>query len=140
VGENLEIAEKKSKSGEEWNKERVYGLFPALKGIENRKGGCLSGGEQKMLAIARALMGNPELILLDEPFEGLAPALIRMLEEQIKKLKETGLTVLLAEQNVRSALKLSDRGYIIDNGLIRYHGNIGELRDNDEVRKKYLLV
>jgi branched-chain amino acid transport system ATP-binding protein len=140
VGENLEIAEKKSKSGEEWNKERVYGLFPALKGIENRKGGCLSGGEQKMLAIARALMGNPELILLDEPFEGLAPTLIRTLEGQIKKLKEAGLTVLLAEQNVRSALKLSDRGYIIDDGHIRYQGSIEELKENDEVRKKYLLV
>jgi branched-chain amino acid transport system ATP-binding protein len=140
VGENLEIAEKKAKSGEEWNRERVYGLFPALKEIENRRGGCLSGGEQKMLAIARALMGNPELILLDEPFEGLAPALVRILEGQIKKLKEAGLTVLLAEQNVRSALKLSDRGYIIDNGQIRYHGSIGELRDNEEVRKKYLLV
>jgi len=140
VGENLEIAEKKAKSGEEWNKERVYGLFPALKEIENRRGGCLSGGEQKMLAIARALMGNPELILLDEPFEGLAPALVRILEGQIKKLKEAGLTVLLAEQNVRSALKLSDRGYIIDNGQIRYHGSISDLRENEEVRKKYLLV
>ena len=140
VGENLEIAEKKAKSGEEWNRERVYGLFPALKEIENRRGGCLSGGEQKMLAIARALMGNPELILLDEPFEGLAPALVRILEGRIKKLKEAGLTVLLAEQNVRSALKLSDRGYIIDNGQIRYHGSIEELRDNEELRKKYLLV
>lgn len=140
VGENLEIAEKKAKSGEEWNRERVYGLFPALKEIENRRGGCLSGGEQKMLAIARALMGNPELLLLDEPFEGLAPSLVRILEGRIKKLKEAGLTVLLAEQNVRSALKLSDRGYIIDNGQIRYHGSIEELRENEEVRKKYLLV
>jgi branched-chain amino acid transport system ATP-binding protein len=140
VGENLEIAEKKAKSGEEWNRERVYGLFPALKEIEHRIGGCLSGGEQKMLAIARALMGNPELLLLDEPFEGLAPSLVRMLEGQIKKLKETGLTVLLAEQNVRSALKLSDRGYIIDDGHICYQGSIEELKDNDEVRKKYLLV
>ncbi len=140
VGENLEIAEKKAESGEEWNKERVYGLFPALKEIENRKGGCLSGGEQKMLAIARALMGNPELLLLDEPFEGLAPSLVRILEGRIKKLKEAGLTVLLAEQNVRSALKLSDRGYIIDDGHIRYQGSIEELKENDEVRKKYLIV
>jgi branched-chain amino acid transport system ATP-binding protein len=140
VGENIEIAEKKARGGEEWNRERVYGLFPALKEIEHRRGGCLSGGEQKMLAIARALMGNPELLLLDEPFEGLAPSLVRMLEEQIKKLKETGLTVLLAEQNVRSALKLSDRGYIIDDGHICYQGSIEELKDNDEVRKKYLLV
>src|SRR4030042_203217 len=140
VGENLEIGEKKAKRGEEWTKERVYGLFPALKGIEHRKGGCLSGGEQKMLAIARALMGNPELLLLDEPFEGLAPSLVRILEGRIKKLKEAGLTVLLAEQNVRSALKLSDRGYIIDDGQIRYQGSIRELQENEEVRKKYLLV
>jgi branched-chain amino acid transport system ATP-binding protein len=140
VGENLEIAIRRAKEAEGWNKEKIYELFPALKEIENRRGGCLSGGEQKMLAIARALMGNPELLLLDEPFEGLAPSLVRILEERIKKLKEVGLTVLLAEQNVRSALKLSDRGYIIDNGQIRYHGSITELRDNEEVRKKYLLV
>ncbi len=140
VGENIEIGEKKAGAGEEWNRERVYGLFPALEKIENRRAGCLSGGEQKMLAIARALMGNPELLLLDEPFEGLAPSLVRMLEGQIKKLKGSGLTVLLAEQNVRSALKLSDRGYIIDDGHIRYQGSIEELKDNDEVRKKYLLV
>jgi branched-chain amino acid transport system ATP-binding protein len=146
VGENLEIAARKAKGASSehpqmrWDKERVYVLFPALKGIESRKGGCLSGGEQKMLAIARALMGNPELLLLDEPTEGLAPMLVRALEEQIKKLRETGLTVLLAEQNVRSALRLGDRGYIIDNGQIRYQGSIEELRENEEVRKKYLLV
>jgi len=140
VGENIEVAAKKGKPGEEWNRERVYELFPALKNIESRRGGCLSGGEQKMLAIARALMGNPELILLDEPFEGLAPALVRTLEGQIKKLKETGLTVLLAEQNVRSSLRLSDRGYIIDDGHIRYQGSIRELQENEEVRKKYLLA
>lgn len=141
VGENLEIATRSSETGfAQWNKERVYELFPALKEIDPRKGGCLSGGEQKMLAIARALMGNPELLLLDEPTEGLAPMLVRALEEQIKKLRETGLTVLLTEQNVRSALRLGDRGYIIDNGQIRYQGSIEELRENEEVRKKYLLV
>jgi branched-chain amino acid transport system ATP-binding protein len=140
VGENLEIAIRKPKSGEGWGKEKVYEIFPALRSIESRKGGCLSGGEQKMVAVARALMGNPELLLLDEPTEGLAPALVRSLEEQIKKLRESGLTVLLAEQNVKSALRLSDRGYIIDNGQIRYQGSIEELRTNEEVRKKYLLV
>ncbi len=157
VGENLEIAARSSEPSDyalrpcsgraqdktgfaQWDKERVYELFPALKAIESRKGGCLSGGEQKMLAIARALMGNPELLLLDEPTEGLAPMLVRSLEEQIKKLRETGLTVLLAEQNVRSALRLGDRGYIIDNGQIRYQGSIEELREDEEVRKKYLLV
>jgi branched-chain amino acid transport system ATP-binding protein len=140
VGENLEIAIRKPKSGEGWGKEKVYEIFPALRNIQSRKGGCLSGGEQKMVAVARALMGTPELLLLDEPTEGLAPALVRSLEEQIKKLRESGLTVLLAEQNVKSALRLSDRGYIIDNGQIRYQGSIEELRANEEVRKKYLLV
>lgn len=135
VKENLEIAVKNAGKSGGWNKERVYGLFPALKNIESRKGGCLSGGEQKMLAIARALMGNPELLLLDEPTEGLAPAMVYALEEQIRRLKESSLTVLLAEQNVKSTLKLSDRGYIIDNGRIRYHGSIEEMKENDEVRK-----
>jgi branched-chain amino acid transport system ATP-binding protein len=93
-----------------------------------------------MLAVARALMGNPELLLLDEPTEGLAPVLVYALEEQIKRLRDVGLTVLLAEQNVRSALRLSDRGYIIDDGQIRYQGSIEELKQNDDVRKKYLLV
>lgn len=140
VGENLEIAIRKARTGSGWGKERIFEIFPALRNIESRKGGCLSGGEQKMVAIARALMGNPELLLLDEPTEGLAPALVRSLEEQIKKLRESGLTVLLAEQNVKSALRLSDRGYIIDNGQIRYQGSIEELRQNEEVRRKYLLV
>jgi branched-chain amino acid transport system ATP-binding protein len=140
VRENLEIASRKGRGAVEWDIGRVYEIFPALKAIDSRKGGCLSGGEQKMLAIARALMGNPELLLLDEPTEGLAPVLVRALEEQVRRLKEVGLTVFLAEQNVRSALRLSDRGYIIDNGRIRYQGSVKELRENEEIRKKYLLV
>ena len=140
VGENLEIAAREASGSGGWNKERVHELFPALKNIESRKGGCLSGGEQKMLAIARALMGNPEFLLLDEPYEGLAPLLVHALEGQIRKVREAGLTVFVAEQNVRSTLRISDRGYIIDNGQIRYHGSIDELRDNEEVRRKYLLV
>lgn len=137
VGENLAIA---AKGSGEWNRDRVYEVFPVLEDISSRKGGNLSGGEQQMLTIARALMGNPEFLLLDEPTEGLAPLLVTALEEQIRKLREAGLTVLLAEQNVRSALRLSDRGYIIDNGQIRYHGSIKELSENEEIRKKYLLV
>ena len=140
VAENLEIARREPKSGEGWTPDRVYQMFPALRSIESRKGGCLSGGEQKMLAIARALLGNPFILLLDEPTEGLAPVMVRALEGQILGLRASGLTVLLAEQNVRSTLKLSDRGYIIDNGQIRYEGSIEELRGNEEVRKKYLLI
>jgi branched-chain amino acid transport system ATP-binding protein len=140
VRENLEIAAKQTMGADRWDLERVYGVFPTLMNIQSRKGGYLSGGEQKMLAIARALMGNPELLLLDEPTEGLAPVLVRALEEQVRKLKEVGLTVFLAEQNVRSALRISDRGYIIDNGQIRYQGSIQELRENEQVRRKYLLV
>src|SRR4030042_424315 len=96
VGENLEIAVRKSKEGERWTKERVYELFPALQDIESRKGGCLRGAGQKMLAIAKALMGNPEILFLDEPTEGLAPVMVQTLEGQIIKLRQSGLTVLLA--------------------------------------------
>lgn len=135
VGENLEIAARKAKKGERWDKERVYDLFPALRSMDSRRGGFLSGGEQKMLAIGRALMGNPEFLLLDEPTEGLAPALVRALRGTTEKLKEGGLTVLLAEQNVKFTLRLSDYGYIIDNGRIRYQGTVKELTENEEVRK-----
>jgi branched-chain amino acid transport system ATP-binding protein len=140
VEDNLDIAERKAEGIQGWDKRRVFELFPVLKNIASRSGGCLSGGEQKMLAIARALMGNPELLLLDEPTEGLAPLMVRVIEKQVSALKETGLTVLLAEQNVKTTLKLSDLGYIIDNGRIRYHGTVQELKGNEEVRRKYLLI
>jgi branched-chain amino acid transport system ATP-binding protein len=140
VEDNLDIAERKTDSGKEWEKERVFELFPVLKTIASRRAGFLSGGEQKMLAIARALMGNPHLLLLDEPTEGLAPLLVRAIERQVSILKTTGLTVLLAEQNVRTTLTLSDYGYIIDNGAIRFHGTVEEIKKNEEIRKKYLLI
>ena len=140
VGENLEISERVSGEFQIWNKAGVYEFFPALSHIDSRKASFLSGGEQQMLAIARSLMTNPEFLLLDEPTEGLAPIVVGMLEEQIRKLRNKGLTVLLSEQNQKVALGLSDRGYIIDNGVIRYQGIIEDLRDNKEVRKKYLLV
>jgi len=140
VGDNLEISERKTGNEAGWNKDSVYDFFPALKHIDSRKAGFLSGGEQQMLTIARALMTNPVFLLLDEPTEGLAPMIVEVLEEQIGKLRDKGLTVLLAEQNQRVALRLSDQGYVIDKGVIRYHGSIEDLRDNEEVRKKYLLV
>ncbi len=139
VGENLEISARNYQDGG-WDKDRVYAFFPALGEIDARRAGFLSGGEQQMLTIARALMTNPDFILLDEPTEGLAPLIVNMLEEQIFRLKESGLTVLLAEQNLEVALRLSDRGYVIDNGLIKYHGTGEDLRDNEEVRNKYLCV
>ena len=135
VSENLEIAERKGTADEDWDKQKVYDLFPALREMDNRKGGLLSGGEQKMLAIGRALMTNPQFLLLDEPTEGLAPVLVKSLGERIKKLKAFGLTVLLAEQNVKFTLTLSDYGYIIDNGRICYQGPVEELIDNQEVRR-----
>jgi len=140
VGDNLEISERKAGDDVTWDRDSVYDFFPALRHIDSRKAGFLSGGEQQMLTVARALMTNPEFLLLDEPTEGLAPMIIEVLEERIGKLRDKGLTVLLAEQNQRVALKLSDQGYVIDNGVIRYHGTIEDLRDNEEVRKKYLLV
>jgi branched-chain amino acid transport system ATP-binding protein len=135
AGENLEIAEREAAGGEKWDKQKVYELFPALKDLDGRRGGLLSGGEQKMLAIGRALMTNPRFLLLDEPTEGLAPVLVKSLGERIKKLKEVGLTVLLAEQNVKFTLNLSDYGYIIDNGRICYEGPVEELVDNEEVKR-----
>lgn len=142
VGDNLEISQRAPAQGKEtrWDKERVYELFPALKHLDSRKAGLLSGGEQQMLTVARALMTNPEFLLLDEPTEGLAPLITEVLKENIVKLKEAGLTVLLAEQNQKVALSISNRAYIIDNGRIRYQGTAQDLIDNEEVRRKYLSV
>ena len=135
VGENLEIAARQGPGAEHWDKDRVYELFPALRPMDSRRGGLLSGGEQKMLAIARALMTNPQFLLLDEPTEGLAPIMVKTFEERIRRLKELGLTVLLAEQNLKFTLGLSDYGYIIDNGRICHHGTVAELVDNPDVKK-----
>ncbi|MCX5860758.1 MAG: ABC transporter ATP-binding protein [Desulfomonile sp.] len=140
VGENLEISERRTLGAEAWTKGRVYEFFPALAHIDTRKAGLLSGGEQQMLTIGRALITNPEFLLLDEPTEGLAPLVVRMLKQRIRELRDHGLTVLLAEQNQRVGLELSDRGYIIDNGVIRFQGSVEALQENEEIRKKYLLV
>jgi branched-chain amino acid transport system ATP-binding protein len=142
VAENLEIAERSTgvPPGRAWDRAKVFTLFPALEKIRGRRGGYLSGGEQQMLSIARALLGNPALLLLDEPTEGLAPLIVQELEEQILRLKQGGISILLAEQNIKSALKLADRCYVMDRGRIRYHGTVDELRQNEEVRSRYLLV
>jgi branched-chain amino acid transport system ATP-binding protein len=137
VDDNLGIVHSRSP---EWTKDRVYAVFPALGEIRSRRGGNLSGGEQQMLTIARALMGSPDLLLLDEPTEGLAPLIVRDLEQQILKLKDAGISILLSEQNIRSALKIIDRAYIIDNGRIRFDGTVDDLKKNEEIKKKYLMV
>jgi len=137
VSENLEISQIDKGP---WNANEVYSLFPILKAIRDRKAGCLSGGEQQMLTIARALVTNPDLLLLDEPTEGLAPLIVKEIEEQVVKLRDSGISIFLAEQNVESALKISDRGYVIDNGVIRHDGTVSELRENEEIKRKYLLA
>ena len=140
VEENLEISERGVEKPNSWDRHRVYEFFQPLKHIRSRKAGLLSGGEQQMLTIGRALVTNPDLLLLDEPTEGLAPILVGMLEDHILALKDSGLTILLAEQNQKTALNLSDRGYILDNGAIRYQGKIEDLRQNEEILRRYLLV
>lgn len=141
VRENLDIGRSSGihrKDG--WDIDRIYGLFPVMEKYDRKPGGQLSGGEQQMLTIARTLMGNPELVLLDEPTEGLAPVVVIVLKEMILRLKEMGTTILLSEQNVKFAVKVSDRVFIIDNGAIRYRNDIEGFRNDEAVQKKYLAV
>ncbi|MBI5167515.1 MAG: ATP-binding cassette domain-containing protein [candidate division NC10 bacterium] len=139
--ENLEIAGRMArKNGERWTIERVYELFPVLKGLRSHKGNCLSGGEQKMLAIGRALMKNPELLLLDEPFEGLAPLVVKNLIEVFRQIRGAGATILLADQNLKLCRRIADRGYIMEKGLIQYEGGMETICQNEEIVRKYLAV
>jgi branched-chain amino acid transport system ATP-binding protein len=140
VRQNLEVARKAAASShdKQWTVETVFETFPALVALSDRKGGYLSGGEQQMLTIGRTLMGNPDLLLLDEPSEGLAPLIVRDLGHQIRRLKEQGLTILLCEQNAKFAIKLSDRAYILEKGHVRFSGSIEALHENDDVRRQYL--
>jgi branched-chain amino acid transport system ATP-binding protein len=141
VWENLDVAVKSfGKKKEGWTVERVYELFPALQRFKNRKGGFLSGGEQQMLTIARTLMGDPELLLLDEPSEGLAPLIVAQLGAQIVRLKQGGMTILLCEQNAQFSVDLSDRVYILEKGEVRYGGTVADFRKDEEVQRAYLTV
>ncbi len=142
VRENLEIAIKEGAPGvpAQWSVERIYELFPALRPLNARLGGYLSGGEQQMLTIGRTLMGNPSLLLLDEPVEGVAPVVVQELTRQIKALKSMGLTILFAEQNMHFATEISDRAYVIEKGRIRFQGTMRELAANEEIKQKYLMI
>lgn len=141
VWENLDVGIQPSRKRENvWNLERVFDLFPALKPIQSRKGGYLSGGEQQMLTIARTLMSNPDLLLLDEPSEGLAPIVVQQLGEQIAKLRREGMTILLCEQNQRFSLDLSDRIYILEKGTIKFEGTVQDFLKDEKIGRTYLAV
>ncbi|WP_207482280.1 branched-chain amino acid ABC transporter ATP-binding protein [Arenibaculum pallidiluteum] len=141
VMENLEVGRQAPRNGApSWTPERLFTLFPNLAEMRNRPGGRMSGGEQQMLTIARTLMGNPLLILLDEPSEGLAPRIVEMMANAILELKKEGLTVVLSEQNLHFAALVSDRAVIIETGAIRYRGTMAELAADEEVRRAYLTM
>jgi branched-chain amino acid transport system ATP-binding protein len=141
VMENLEVGRQKPRDGAPtWTPERLFELFPNLGNMRDRPGGRMSGGEQQMLTIARTLMGNPSLILLDEPSEGLAPVIVEQMARTILQLKDEGLCVLLSEQNLHFAQMVADRAYIIEKGRIRYSGTMAELAADAAVREQYLSV
>lgn len=139
--DNLNLGSKtSSEGGNGWGVKKVFELFPVLKSRAHQHGGTLSGGEQQMLTIARTLMGNPDLILVDEPTEGLAPLLVKEVRKLILAIAEIGTTILLSEQNIKFSLKSSKRVYIIEKGEIQYEDSVENLRENEAVMKKYLAV
>ncbi|MBE9571546.1 MAG: ABC transporter ATP-binding protein [Proteobacteria bacterium] len=139
VRENLEIGIKREGKGQ-WTFERIYEIFPILKIRVTQMGGTLSGGEQQMLTIARTLMGNPRLLLLDEPSEGLAPLIVKEIGKQVHSLKTEGMTIFLSEQNSSFSLRFSDRAYILEKGEVKWKGEVGELKERPEIMKTYLGV
>jgi branched-chain amino acid transport system ATP-binding protein len=146
VMENLEVGKQAARrwaDGSEaplWTPERLFKLFPNLGEMPHRPGGRMSGGEQQMLTVARTLMGNPYLVLLDEPSEGVAPVIVEQMANMILELKAQGVSILLSEQNMHFAELVSDRAYVLEKGQIRYHATMAELAANEEVRRAYLSV
>jgi branched-chain amino acid transport system ATP-binding protein len=140
VRENLDLGAylRKDRDGIENDRERVYSLFPRLKERERQKGGTMSGGEQQMLAIGRALMANPRLLLLDEPSMGIAPILVERIYETIAEINRQGTTILLVEQNANYALEVSKRGYVLETGKVALEDQSSALRTNPDVQKAYL--
>jgi len=140
VLENLEMGAtlKRARAAEKATLDRVFGLFPRLAERRRQAAGTLSGGEQQMLAIGRCLMGQPRLVMFDEPSLGLAPAIVQEMFRIVRRLNEEGITVLLVEQNVMASLKIAHRGYVLENGRIELSGSGGDLLSNDLVRKAYL--
>jgi branched-chain amino acid transport system ATP-binding protein len=141
VEDNLIVAAKKGPGGgAHWDLDTVYRVFPILAGMKGRLAGRLSGGEQQMLTIARTLMGNPELLLLDEPSEGLAPIIVQAIGDLIRTLRGMGVTILLAEQNMNFCLGVATHATVVDKGQVVYRSTIAELRDDEAVKSRYLAV
>lgn len=146
VTENLEVGRQAPRRWPDgsaapvWTPERLFKLFPNLGEMPDRPGGRMSGGEQQMLTVARTLMGNPYLVLLDEPSEGVAPVIVEQMAHMILELKTQGVSILLSEQNMHFAELVSDRAYVLEKGQIRYEGAMADLAGNDEVRRAYLSV
>lgn len=141
VLENLAVGRQPPRNGmREWTPERLFNLFPNLGEMPYRAGGSMSGGEQQMLTVARTLMGNPLLVMLDEPSEGVAPVIVEQMANMIITLKKEGLSILLSEQNMHFAELVSDRVYVLEQGQIRFTGSMHELAENDEVQRAYLSL
>ena len=139
--ENLEVGRQPPRQGAPlWTPEVLFEIFPNLKELRHRPAGQTSGGEQQMLAIARTLMGNPRLVLLDEPSEGLAPVIVEQMAAAVGKLKRQGLSVLLSEQNLRFAGAVADRAYVIESGHIRFEGPMQQLLDDATTRRQHLSI
>jgi branched-chain amino acid transport system ATP-binding protein len=140
VWENLDVARRAAKRSGHWSVETVIELFPVLAALRDRQGGFLSGGEQQMLTIARTLMGNPDLLLLDEPSEGLAPLVVEALLAKVGELKAQGLTILLAEQGIEFSLALADRVYVLEKGTVRFSGPAAQLKADRALLDQLLAV
>jgi branched-chain amino acid transport system ATP-binding protein len=140
VEENLQVAVRPSATDRRWTQEEVFDVFPLLANVRHSKGAWLSGGEQQVLAIARALVGEPRLLLLDEPTEGLAPRVVETLSEQLRRVQRAGPAMLLAEQHLGLVGELAARAYVIDRGVIRYEGAPQELLANEEIRRAHLSL
>jgi branched-chain amino acid transport system ATP-binding protein len=140
AAENLEIARRLSPRCGDWDRGRVLELFPKLRELLPRKGASLSGGEKKMLAIGRALMANPQLLLLDEPSEGLAPLVLAHLVEVLALVRAQGVTILLADQNLHFCRRVCGRGYVLEKGRVRFAGSMEEIAASEEVVGRYLVV
>ena len=140
VHQNLQLGEKRGKARPRWSFDDMYALFPRLKERQNALAGVLSGGEQQMLTLCRTLMGDPDLIMIDEPTEGLAPKIVEQVAEYLKELQRRGVSVLLVEQKLTIALQISGRCYVMGHGSIVFEGTPAELRASEEVRKEWLEV